>query len=306
MFQRTYMTGFARSCTALFLLIAARVASAATVTGRFDLDALPDTLTYDTPDEEGSVSLRIRLATPDGKGRELDRTYSASEGHISFRGRNPGEIVVFEKGDVAGATAYHLVYRYNPRVQDWLLVERMESDGVSSADGWEPPRIRITYADGVERLGGGKIDRTQAETESAADRRTRLAGELSALHAQLTALYKAHKLSTLPPSTVEATRLAELLEDVRVTTDTVEAYNNIGFFLVLAGNGVARSSSLYLLDQVVKAQPDRTPAYLNLADGMFDLGNTARAKAAYARYLELMKRDGKASKIPQRALDRAR
>lgn len=310
------MNRLARNCTALSLLLAARLAFAETVTGRFDLDALPDTLTYDVerapasgdedPDGGGTVTIRITLATPDARGRVVVRKRSFSERGAWVHARNPGEIVVSEKGDVASSTTYHSIYRYNPRVQDWLLVEELSEDKLFSERGWVHD-IRISYPGGAERLGGGTIDAAQAETESAAARRTRLAGELAALHARLAALDRAHGLSKLPESPIDSLGVAELLQNVPVSAETVTAYNDVGYYLVLTGNDVARFAAIDLLEQVVKARPDRTPAYLNLADACFDLEVTgARAKGAYARYVELMTREGKASKIPRRAIDRMR
>ncbi len=79
------MSQLPRTCVALVLLLTCRLAAAATITGRLDLDALPDTLTYGAPDEEGTVTLTITLATADGKGRTLVRRHAASEGHMSVR-----------------------------------------------------------------------------------------------------------------------------------------------------------------------------------------------------------------------------
>ena len=225
---------------------------------------------------------------------------------MSVRSTTPGELVLLEKGDTGDATAYYATYRYNPRVEDWLLVKTVEYESMKSGAGWEPPRIDLAYHDGVLRLDGSRIEKAQAATEAASERRTRLAGELAELHDRLTALHRAQKLATLPPSTSEDTWLAELVHNVPVTQETVEAYNNIGYFLLLAGNSVARCAGLYLLEKVVQARPDRTPAYLNLADGYFEMGSSERARAAYSRYVALMKDAGRTSKIPKRAIDRAR
>jgi phenolic acid decarboxylase len=117
-------------------------------------------------------------------------------------------------------------------------------------------------------------------------------------------LYKAHKLATMPESAHDVLRLAEMIYNVPVTEETVEKYNNIGFFL--GENDDAVFSGIYVLEKVIKAFPERTVAYLNLGDAYFKFEKLAKARAAYAQYIERMKRQGKEKKIPQRVLDRAK
>lgn len=58
-----------------------------------------------------------------------------------------------------------------------------------------------------------------------------------------------------------------------------------------------------VLKFVIELQPDRTPAYLNLADVLYELDWDEQAEGYYARYAELQQVLGRS--IPKRVLDRS-
>lgn len=300
------MNRLVRGCAALFLLLACRNAGAetTTVTGLFNLDALPDTLTYSDPDDSGIVTIEITLTTVDGKAEKIVRKYTVSEYHVLISSKRAGEINIFLGGDLGGSIKYYQTFSYNRRVNDWFLTRDIMFEPQPSGEGYDPPIIAISYDDGNEGLGGARIERSDTETEAPRARSARLSKELSALHNSLMSLHKAHKFATIPESAYDRIRLAEIIYNVPITEQTVEAYNNIGFFL--GEKEEARYCAAYVLDKVIKANPDRTAAYLNIADVYFKIDSLPNAKAAYARYIELMKEQGKEKKIPQRVLDRAR
>lgn len=298
------MNRFAWSCVALFLLLPGRGAGAGTVTGLFDLDALPDTLTYSDPDDSGVATIEISLARSGGRAERIVRKYAVSESHLAISSDREGELTTLEAGDTGGSTKYYRTFGYNRRMRDWFLTREIMFESRMSGEGYAPPNIQITYHGGEVGLGGAKIDKAVAETEAPGARSARLSSELSALHESLMGLYKAHKLATMPESAHDVLRLAEMIYNVPVTEETVEKYNNIGFFL--GENDDAVFSGIYVLEKVIKAFPERTVAYLNLGDAYFKFEKLAKARAAYAQYIERMKRQGKEKKIPQRVLDRAK
>lgn len=80
-------------------------------------------------------------------------------------------------------------------------------------------------------------------------------------------------------------------------------FNDYGFYLDRAGK---TQQAIDVLSQVTDVDPDRTVAYLNLADAQYSAGQTADAKANYAEYRERMVAAGKQAKIPSRVAERLR
>ncbi len=93
----------------------------------------------------------------------------------------------------------------------------------------------------------------------------------------------------------------EYLNYIEFNKSTIQKYNDIGFFLSEAGNYY---QAINILTRVVFYFPKRTVAYLNLGDAYWGVKKQKQAKEAYEKYIELMKTNGKESKIPQRVYER--
>ncbi|WP_085578991.1 MULTISPECIES: M48 family metallopeptidase [unclassified Pseudomonas] len=78
--------------------------------------------------------------------------------------------------------------------------------------------------------------------------------------------------------------------------------NDLGFLLGEAGY---YAESIQLLNAVIAHNPERTVAYLNLADGYWGVDDKQRASAAYKQYASRMSEAGKAPRIPPRVLERS-
>jgi tetratricopeptide (TPR) repeat protein len=78
--------------------------------------------------------------------------------------------------------------------------------------------------------------------------------------------------------------------------------NDLGFLLGEAGY---YPESIELLNAVIVNNPNRTVAYLNIADSYWAMNNKARAIEAYRQYASRMSVAGKASKIPARVVERS-
>ncbi|WP_276877845.1 tetratricopeptide repeat protein [Chryseobacterium joostei] len=77
----------------------------------------------------------------------------------------------------------------------------------------------------------------------------------------------------------------------------LDDYNNIAFALSKNGN---QKASIELLKQIITKFPDRTVAYLNLADSYWNIGEKDKAINNYKEYLTLMKTQKKdLKKIPR-------
>ena len=79
--------------------------------------------------------------------------------------------------------------------------------------------------------------------------------------------------------------------------------NDIGYFL--EQNGHFHEASV-LLEAIIRNFPQHTVAYINLGDAYWGLKDTPKAKTAYQKYIDLMKKSGKEAKIPKRILERVK
>ncbi len=77
--------------------------------------------------------------------------------------------------------------------------------------------------------------------------------------------------------------------------------NNLGFLFEQTGH---YAEAITLLRKVIQDNPQRTVAYLNLADSYWGAGNHASAKENYLHYVKLMRSADKGGKIPSRILER--
>lgn len=59
-------------------------------------------------------------------------------------------------------------------------------------------------------------------------------------------------------------------------------------------------------EEVVDAVPDRTSAYINFGDAYFGLKQNEDAKDVYLKYIDLMKKEGKETKMPKRVFERVK
>jgi len=92
------------------------------------------------------------------------------------------------------------------------------------------------------------------------------------------------------------------LADKELAGVVVSAINDYAYFL--QENNQAAESIPFLKD-IVTAQPNRTVAWLNLADSNWAVGNKNDAVNQYAEYKKLMLSANKKSKIPSRVFERS-
>ncbi|RON51136.1 hypothetical protein BK665_20335 [Pseudomonas frederiksbergensis] len=77
--------------------------------------------------------------------------------------------------------------------------------------------------------------------------------------------------------------------------------NDLGFLFEESGH---YGEAVELLSYVIANHPDRTVAYLNLADAYWGLGNKKQAAENYNKYNSLMIQSGKTAKVPKRVIER--
>jgi hypothetical protein len=77
--------------------------------------------------------------------------------------------------------------------------------------------------------------------------------------------------------------------------------NDLAYFLEQGGYD---SLATVILKQIVYHHPNRTVAYLNLGDALFDLGEKSQAKNYYKNYIALCRQKKMEAKIPKRVFSR--
>ncbi|WKV83982.1 hypothetical protein LJJ44_23445 [Pseudomonas sp. B24_DOA] len=82
---------------------------------------------------------------------------------------------------------------------------------------------------------------------------------------------------------------------------SVQAYNDLGFYLAEGGNDEL-ALKFY---RGVEAVGKRTVLMLNMADSLWRLDRQEEAQRYYREYGEAMTAAGKAQKIPQRVVERS-
>ncbi|MDD2896586.1 MAG: tetratricopeptide repeat protein [Aliarcobacter sp.] len=101
-------------------------------------------------------------------------------------------------------------------------------------------------------------------------------------------------------NTILTTDFNIIFENEELNQKTVQKYNDIAYYLQQAN---ANDEAIFLLEKILEKFPNRTVAYLNLADAYDGLGNKEKAKENYEKYINLMKEDNKEVKIPKRVLE---
>ncbi|WPN57823.1 hypothetical protein [Pseudomonas sp. P9_31] len=82
-----------------------------------------------------------------------------------------------------------------------------------------------------------------------------------------------------------------------------QSYNDIAYYWQQAD---FNEDAIWLLEKVISNSPDRTVAYLNIADAYWSKGDRQMASANYKKYADLMVSSGKQKKIPERVNERSK
>ncbi|MBL0185327.1 MAG: hypothetical protein IPP97_06340 [Candidatus Obscuribacter sp.] len=83
--------------------------------------------------------------------------------------------------------------------------------------------------------------------------------------------------------------------------DWAPRLNDYGYFLQKLGRN---KEAITVFETVIKDCPERTAAYLNLADSLYKVGSPKSARANYELYSTKMAKEGKKAQIPARVLER--
>ena len=100
---------------------------------------------------------------------------------------------------------------------------------------------------------------------------------------------------------IDKSRMDWYLGRYPMNQKNITTYNNIAFYLSNHNN---YKPAIYLLHKIIKAFPDRTVAYLNLADAYWDSKDKRNAKIFYKKYLSQINNKGENVSIPSRVSKR--
>lgn len=92
----------------------------------------------------------------------------------------------------------------------------------------------------------------------------------------------------------------DVLKNEELNQKIVQKYNDIAYYLQQVN---ANDEAIFLLEKIIEKFPNRTVAYLNLADAYNGINNKDKAKENYEKYINLMEQDNKENKIPKRVLE---
>lgn len=98
-------------------------------------------------------------------------------------------------------------------------------------------------------------------------------------------------------------RYDALLNQFTLTKKNVLIYNDIAYYLE---QRKFYSESIFLLEKILNKFPERTVAYVNIADAYWGLNEKTKAQTAYRKYIELMEQSNKKHKIPPYVFERIR
>ena len=187
-------------------------------------------------------------------------------------------------------------YKYISRINDWVLYKAISSDYIGPKHKvennflyFDDSATKINYFSGNTTIGGEALSINYIDIDSEIDKT--LQNLKKKYHLWLSS-YKDKKPFLIDAGLIQ---IFEWLNLLSLSSNTVEMYNNIGYFLFKKGKYI---EAIYLLEKVVDKFPDRMVAQLNLADALYDFGQVKQAIPFYSAYYKRMKAANKVKKIP--------
>ena len=100
---------------------------------------------------------------------------------------------------------------------------------------------------------------------------------------------------------LSAKNIDALLKEVKIDSKSVTTYNDIAYYLQ---KNKYHKDAILILQHLLDRYPNRTVAYLNMADSLYELNKKDSAKSYYINYTRWMKFYNKENKIPKYVLKR--
>lgn len=189
-------------------------------------------------------------------------------------------------------------YKFFDEVNNWILYK----SSTSVIDSDFIPKIELNYFDYSILINGKKSNNISIKEKELIKRKEK---NEKYFNSKFKEYKKANENKTIAKisGNLNYDDLAELLYVLPLNKSNINDFNDLAYYIGLCKDG--KTSSIFLLKEIIKKEPNRTVAYLNLGDAQWGFDENEKAKKSYMKYISLMKSQGKdLSKIPTRVYER--
>ncbi|MCD0472301.1 type IV pilus biogenesis/stability protein PilW [Flavobacterium sp. JAS] len=209
-----------------------------------------------------------------------------------------GQILVGASCCGSFKTTESTYYKFFKEIDSWILYKTT----IATIDSDFLPLIDVTYNDFTY-----SVDGKNRKNEDLRIQELKLFKEQN--ETKFNALFDKYKKSNdtkmiaKESGSLNFDDLAEMVLNVPINKINITKYNDLAYYLLRTKDG--KASSVFLLKIIIKKEPSRIVAYLNIADGYWDMEQFERAKESYKKYDSLIRESGKdISIIPARVKER--
>lgn len=189
-------------------------------------------------------------------------------------------------------------FKYYLSIKNWVLYKN--SDSIVESDFL--PTIEVNYLDFSYTIDDKKLNNNSIKSKELNDLKVKKENLFTSLFDK----YKKandSKTSNKIKGSLNFDELAEIIALIPMDNKNINKYNDLAYYVGQCKDG--KTSSIFLLKEIIKKEPSRIVAYLNLGDAKWDFEQKEDAKESYNKYISLMKKQNKdLKKIPQRVYDR--
>lgn len=270
-----------------------------TVLGDTNSDNCIDSIVVYLEDAGSNIKVELFLLEPSGAYTKRTKEWFSASRYVDLK---------VGKGFLIYTSAYgrsHLdyatmIYKYVKQFDDWFLYGFLKSEmnAYNQLCDWEEPTLQGTNIASTQAFG----------VEEVSDAFYNILIDQSGISDHFFNDYSKYCEEYRTKNYAEAVnhntiRTLDYLNNVEINNRTLQAYNDIAFFLLEAGNS---QQAIYILENVLSKFPNRVVAYLNLGDAYYGNDEEIKAVEMYQKYLGLMESEGKGALIPKRVWERVK
>ncbi|HKX86915.1 MAG TPA: hypothetical protein VJL37_09590 [Flavobacterium sp.] len=209
-----------------------------------------------------------------------------------------GEILVGASCCGSLKTTESNYYKYYKEVDTWILYKV----ATATVDSDFIPLIDISYQDFAYSIDGKRRDNKLIREKELKELKEKNDSQLNKLLEKFKVANDSKSIDKMSGKQ-NFDDLAEMIKNIPLSKENISKYNDFAYYLGLCKDG--ETASVFLLKEIIKKEPSRIVAYLNLADAQWDMEQYENAKDSYRKYDSLMRKNEKnISKIPSRVKER--
>ncbi|WP_281322100.1 hypothetical protein [Flavobacterium aestivum] len=209
-----------------------------------------------------------------------------------------GEILVGASCCGSFKTTESNYYKFYDEIDSWILYKKTSA----TIDSDFLPVIDVAYQD-----FSYSIDGKNRKNDELRARQLKLFKEYN--EEKFNILYREYKKAaetktvTKESGNLNFDKLAEMVYNIPVNESNIKQYNDLAYYIGFTEHD--KAASVFLLKIIIKKEPTRVVAYLNLADAQWGMKQFENARESYKKYESLMRESGKDTKrIPSRVKER--